>query len=763
MSSTIPSLYRSSALKAWNGGEDSAFTRLSGELLGRLPGVSWLKKRLQRRSPLPLVTALTDTDCGPACLAMVLAFHGRHLPLEELRTRLGTGRDGSTAASLLRIARREGLRGQGLRVELEDLERLPRGSVLHWQFHHYVVLDGVDGEGILICDPARGRRHVPFSEVDKAFTGVALTFERGEGFTGQAAAGGRFRALFGLLFRDRRLWGGILAVSLGMQALGALLPLLTGRVVDRVVPANDGLALGMLAGVALVAVILHGILSLTRSFAMVTLRSRLEKRLTLTLVEALARLPVSFFQRRSVGDLMTRVSSGATLREVMTTAALSAVLDGGLLVVTLGVLWVLHPGMGALTTWLGGLQVGLWARYRRRLGDLLEEEVQAQARCNGFQVEMLSAMDTLKAMGAEQRAVDRHASLFSQVVERGMARGSLQARSDSLLLALRVASPLALLLLGAWLVVGGEMSLGTMLALSAVAGNFLIPLNNLVATLAQVQVATTLSERMTDILQAPAEEGGEEDPGELEGEVELQGVSFRYEPEGPLVVDEVNLKIPAGQMVAVVGGSGSGKSTLASLLLGLHRPQTGRVRFDGKEMERLHLPSLRARLGVVPQKPQLFARSIRDNIALADPCASLERIRHAAWLAAIDEDIEAMVLGYETPLPDAGGGISGGQRQRLALARALLGSPRILVLDEATSSLDAVTEARIQERLATLNCTRIVIAHRLSTIRHADRIVVMEKGRIVEEGSHGSLMRRNGAYTRLVRAQERGDEGQELG
>jgi ATP-binding cassette subfamily B protein len=709
------------------------------------------------RRRIPVVRQTAQTDCAAACLTMVLAYYGKVVRLDDVRQLLGFGRDGADALTLVKGARFHGLRARGVKVpEVENLRFLDRGSVLHWGFHHYVVLERIDGRGVRIVDPGTGRRTVTLEEVGKTFTGVAVVFEPGPDFVRSAGEPrrGAMRYVREIVAQSALLRR-ILALSVVLRVLALATPLLTGLIVDRVVPGREH-SLLLVIGVALGTVAAFDFASaLVRAHLMLHLRTRLDAKITLDFVEHLIALPYAFFHQRSAGDLMMRLNSNTTIREILTAGTLTGVLDGALACLYLIVLFLASPILALLALGLGLLRVLLFLATRHRHAELMAKTLQVQSRSRNYQVQMLSGIETLKALGAEQQAVDHWANLFGDELNVSLARGRLDAFFEAGVNTLTTASPFVVLLFGAYAVMSGELTLGTMLAASAMAIGFLTPLTSLVSTAVQLQLLASYLDRMDDVLEAAPEQQNDQvtPTPPLTGRITLEGVSFRYTPMRPFAVRDVSLEIEPGSFVALVGSSGAGKSTLAMLLTGLYRPTSGKVLYDGMDLEGLDRTSLRRQLGIVLQQPYLFADSIRNNIAIGDEGLPLTRIVEAAQRAHIHDFVQTLPLGYETGLADGGASLSGGQRQRLALARALVRRPSILLLDEATSHLDAESEREVLEELEGMRATRLVIAHRLSTVVRADKILVMENGEIVEQGRHDELVARRGRYAELVRAQ----------
>ncbi len=727
----------------------------SPSLAERFPALHRLGERLRQRR-IPFVAQLTNVDCGAACVAMVLGYYGRKVSLDEIHVAAGLSTQGISARGILEAGRRFGLLGRAAKVDMDQIHLLEPGAVLHWEFKHFVVFEKLTRKGVQVVDPSFGRRHISLEQFRKSFTGVALLFEPSETFQKGSSARSSDRYLR-LLSEGRAILGRVAVMSLMLQLFALALPSLTGAVVDRVLPNGDRSLLAILATGMGALVVFQLISSLVRAHLLLHLRTVMDTRLTLGFLDHLVHLPFSFFQVRSAGDLMSRLNSNATVRELLTSGALSAVLDGGLVMVYLVLLFFGSWQIALLAVGLALLQVLVFLFARGKQRELMSKNLEVSASSQNFEVEMFTGIQTLKAMGLEDRAVQHWSNLYVDVLNVSLERGRLQALTESITSTLRMGSPLAILAVGTIQVLDGELSLGEMLALNALAASFLSPIANLVATAFQLQLVGSYLERVDDVLQAPREQvpATTRRTHKLQGSIQVENVSFRYSPHAPLVVQDVSVEIQPGQFVAIVGRSGAGKSSLAHLMLGLYLPTAGAIRYDGVSLQDMDLQELRQQMGVVLQSPSLFRGDIRRNIAYSDPTLPLEQVVDAAKRAQVHDDIVAMPMNYETVLSEMGVSLSGGQRQRIAIARALVHNPAILLLDEATNALDAKTERAVQDALSQLRCTRVVIAHRLSTIQGADVILVMNQGRLVERGTHDELMSQRGYYFELVSSQER--------
>ena len=710
---------------------------------------------------VPVVRQDSALECGAACVTMILAHFGREVPLAEVNERCAVGRDGATALDLANAARSYRLRVHPLSIELDGLEDVPCPAVLHWGFEHFVVLEDFDAAGATIVDPGPGRRRVDRDELREKFTGVALVMEPGQGFGEQRGEDDRepaWRLVARRAFAApgaRRLVAQILVASLAIQLLGLAVPLLTKVVIDDVVPLSIDDVMPIL-GVGIVVLMLNQLaLSLVRGFVLVNLQTRLDAQLMSGFLEHILALPYRFFQERSTGDLLHRLSSNVAIRDVLSNQTLVAVLDGSMVVIYGLILLATFTPLGFAAVVLGVVLVVLLVLTGRKMTELVTKELAEQAAAESVLVESVSGIEALKASGAEHRTLSHWTGVFTNQLEASMERGRLSVVLGAVTQTLLRFAPLVLLWFGALSVLGGSMSLGTMLALVSLAQLFLNPLTALVSAGLQLQQVGGHLERIAAVLRAQPEQAGRElrVAPPLRGEVAFQNVSFRYDDSSPWAIRDLDLQIEPGMKVALVGRTGSGKSTVAKLLLGLYEPTEGRILLDGFPLDELDLRTVREQCGVVMQEPTVFNGSIKRNIAYNDTTIPQARVQRAAQLAALHDDVARMPMGYETVIAEGGSALSGGQRQRLAIARALVRDPRILVLDEATSDLDSETEATVAAHLAEQGASTLVIAHRLSTVEGADLILVLDGGAVVERGTHAELLAEGGLYHQLVHDQ----------
>ncbi len=722
----------------------------------------------KNRVKVPTILQMEATECGAASLAMVLAHYNMWVPLEKLRAECGINRDGSKASNLVRAALARNLDAQGFTFTVDELLGLKDDDlfpmIIHWEFNHFVVLEGIVGDTAYLNDPAMGRRTVALSEFRTSYTGVAIIIVPGDDFKPEGERYNVLKDIMSKLMEDK--WTALYILILEFCAIipGLASPVMSQIFMDEILTGKHREWMFNFCIAMVISFLLSGVMGWLRAVVLTRWQTKLTLADSSSYFWHLLRLPMQFFHQRYAAEVAGRVGFNADIAGVLSGPAATAVLD--LLVALFYLLLLLQYN---LTLTLIGLafcsvEIIMFFALRRRMTDLNMRIQQDSGKAYGVSMNGLRMIETIKANGDEGDFFTKWAGYETRVLAVGQET-TLWSMSVNLLPTLLSGVNSALIMtIGGFSIMDGTLTAGMFTAFQQLMGSFQAPVNALVGLGSTLQNTEMQMQRLNDVRRyemdslnfpTPEEEEKKTFPrNRLSGEVTLTDVAFGYSPlEAPLL-SEFNLHAAPGDWIAVVGASGSGKSTLAKIVTGLYEEWRGTVAFDGVPRRELPRSVVINSLAAVDQDITMISGTVADNIALFDKSVRRQDIQQAAMDACIHEDILRLSGGYEAQVAEGGMNFSGGQRQRLEIARALAMNPSILVLDEATSALDPLTEKTVLDNIRHRGCTCLIVAHRLSTIRDCDEIIVLDHGKIVERGTHVDMMAHDGPYSHLIRDQE---------
>ena len=714
-----------------------------------------------KRVKTPTLLQMEATECGAAALGSILGYYGLFLPLEKLREECGVSRDGSKAINMLKAARRYGMVAQGAKVEdIYDIGEIPLPAIAFWEFNHFVVIEGFKGSKFYINDPATGPRIVEIDEFNRAFTGVILIFEPGPEFK----KGGKPLSLFRIFYeRLKGSWSPLIFIILASIALvipGLIVAGFIKIFIDEILIRGTDQWLPVLITGFIVTALLRGLLTWMQQKSLLQLHLKLMLINSAKFLWHVLHLPVNFFQQRFAGDIEERVGANDRIAQLLSGQISNSVV-GLISMFFYGIIMFLFSWqLSLLVVVIASFNILLFVGMSRKIADISRQLLQKEGSLNGVEMNGLLMIETLKATAAEAVFFNRWASEHAQTVNNqqkimmyGEALQIIPGFLNSLMM-------IAILGWGAWLVMQGHLTIGSLVAFQSLVGSFSSPLNSLLGFAEQMQEIRGDLLRLDDVYKYPAlnqdEESEKKDKEELQtyqplpGELSLQNVIFGYSPLDEPTLKDITLKLEKGGRIAIVGATGSGKTTLVRLICRLYKPWSGSIELAGQPLSEVSVNQFSQTISMVDQDIFLFAGTIRDNLTLWNP-----KIEESKLFAALEDARIADVViargGLDSTVSEGGANYSGGQRQRLEISRALVNEPSLLILDEATSSLDASVELEIYNNIKKRDCSVIIIAHRLSAIRDSDEIIVMDQGQIVERGTHDQLIsQENGVYQSLL-------------
>ena len=722
----------------------------------------------KHRVKTPTILQMEATECGAASLGMVLAYYGKWLPLEKLRQECGVTRDGVNAKNILRAARRLGCVAKGFAGKPEVLRGKEFPLILFWEFNHFVVMEGVENDTVYLNDPALGRRKVSWADFLTSYTGIYLNIRPGEDFVQEGHPYNVAKAIAEKLAEDKWALLFILILGLCMVIPGLAVPVMNQIFIDDVFSMKHPEWTTKLLLAMAAAAILSGVMNAMRAIVLTYWQKKLTLADSSSFFWHVLRLPVTFFQQRYAADVASRIQFNEANAEVLSGQAATALLDMFIALFYLGLLVQYSVPLTLVGVSFSFVNLAVILYMRRNMTDLTMRIQQEKGKEYGVLMNGLMMIDSVKACGSEADLFGKWAGYAAKalVANQEMQIWSLKVRLLPTLLA--GISGALVMTVGGFSIMEGLMTAGVYTAVNSLIAKFQEPMQKILALSDVIRTTEMQMQRLDDVKRYPIDSLNYPDETQtitftgtrLSGELTMRDVSFGYSPLDPPLLENFNLSLAPGRWAAVVGASGSGKSTLAKLASGLYEEWSGDVLFDGVKRREIPRPVLVSSIATVDQDVFQISGTVRENLSLFDKSVPKEDIVLAAQDACIHDDILRLAGGYGAEVAEGGLNFSGGQRQRLEIARALAGNPSILILDEATSAIDPMTEQKVLANIRRRGCTCLIVAHRLSTIRDADEIIVLEKGKVAERGTHREMMMHDGPYRRLIEEKERETQGE---
>ncbi|TYQ17854.1 UNVERIFIED_CONTAM: ATP-binding cassette subfamily B protein [Acetivibrio alkalicellulosi] len=703
------------------------------------------------------------TDCAAACLAMVCLHYKKETTISKLRDMMGTDLKGTNLIGLGSCAKELGFTSQAIRVDKDGfLSKYTLPCIVNIitkeGLSHFVVIFKITKKHVIIGDPAKDLLRLEIDEFYKDFTGVMLILKPNQEFVGGKIKGEKvFTRFLKLLLPQKKLFIYSIIASVILTVLGIVSSLFNKVIMDEILPYRlENMLIAVLV-IFLAVAVTQVVIGFVRQWIMIYLSQKIDIPLLLGYFEHIYKLPMKFFASRKTGDIITRFSDAFTIKDIFTNIALTLIMDVSMAVITGVILYRMNVTLFVVILVLTIISIGLVFIFKQPYKKINEEQMQQNSRLNSQMIEGLRAVETIKGNANEENELESIEREYIRSLRITLKAGMLSNVQGAISNLIQTVGNILLMYFGVMQVINNEITLGSMMAFMTLSGYFMDPIGRLVQLQLQIQEANISMKRITEILDSEREQekGHYQEIEKIEGDIDLKNITFRYGNRKP-VLKNISFSIPKGKKVALVGSSGSGKSTIAKLLLKYYEPEIGEILIDGMDISELSNESLRKSISYVPQNIELFSQSIYDNIRVTKMTSTIEEVKEAAKQADAHEFIKKLPMQYYTYLEEAGNGLSGGEKQRIALARAFLKKSEFYILDESTSNLDFATEGIIFDMIYNKlkKKSMLIVAHRLSTIKNCDVIIVMDNGEIIEKGTHEELLQMKGKYYTLWEMQQ---------